>query len=197
MTRFSRPVCSLSTAECCPVRLIAARTFAGSRTTSYPATMTCPASGRDSVVSIRTVVVLPAPFGPSSAKTDPAGTCRSIPARTTVDPKAFRRPVTSTVDLLVEEKFALVMGLVTYVQGAYRLQIELAEGYAENPAAFSRDYAAGLRKVVDPQQLGKLVAAGVFDAPDGYDADSADEFDFGLSVYLDGVAARIERATTR
>ena len=36
-----------------------------------------PPSGRNSVASIRTVVVLPAPFGPSSDTTVPGSTCRS------------------------------------------------------------------------------------------------------------------------
>ena len=103
----------------------------------------------------------------------------------------------SGVDLPVAEKMGLVMGLVTYVQGAYRLRVELAAGYADNPAAFGRDYAAGLHRVVDVQQmpwLGRLVRDGVFD---GVDEDPAaqDEFEFGLSVYLDGVAARIEQLT--
>ena len=86
MTRFSRPVCSSSTAAYWPVRLITARTFAASRTTSWPATVARPPSGRDSVVRMRTVVVFPAPFGPSRASTEPSSTCRSSPSRTTVDP---------------------------------------------------------------------------------------------------------------
>ncbi|TCO65905.1 TetR/AcrR family transcriptional regulator [Actinocrispum wychmicini] len=105
----------------------------------------------------------------------------------------------SDIDIPAEEKLSLVMGLVTYVQGGYRLQIELAEGRAEDPAAFTRDYAAGLRRVVDIQRmpaLGRLVLEGVFDIeePRGEDIDF-DDFDFGLSVYLDGVAARIDRVT--
>ena len=38
-----------------------------------PATIAVPASGRTSVVSTLIVVVLPAPFGPSRAKTSPRG----------------------------------------------------------------------------------------------------------------------------
>ena len=48
-SRFSSPVSSLSTAENWPVRPIAARTPSGSRTTSQPATVAAPASGRTSV----------------------------------------------------------------------------------------------------------------------------------------------------
>jgi hypothetical protein len=53
-----------------------------------------PASGRSSVVSTRTAVVLPAPLGPSSPSTLPGGTCRSTPARARTSPKDFTRPVT-------------------------------------------------------------------------------------------------------
>jgi AcrR family transcriptional regulator len=104
----------------------------------------------------------------------------------------------SGVDMPSEAKYGLVMGLVTYVQGAYRLNIELARGFAENPAAFSSSYAAGLRRVVDPHRLpalGKMVAAGFFDVVDDYDIEDNQDFDFGLSVYLDGVAVQIERFT--
>src|SRR5580693_3924298 len=77
MNRFSRPVRSSSTAACCPASPIAARTRPGSLSTSCPATRAVPASGRSSVASTRTTVVLPAPFGPSSAHTPPRGTLRS------------------------------------------------------------------------------------------------------------------------
>ena len=40
------------------------RTASASATTSYPATRAVPAVGRNSVVRMRTTVVLPAPFGP-------------------------------------------------------------------------------------------------------------------------------------
>ncbi len=45
-----------------------------------PATRALPSSGRDSVVRILTVVVLPAPFGPSSAYTLPAATEKVSPS---------------------------------------------------------------------------------------------------------------------
>ena len=70
-------------AENWPVTPMTERTASGSRSMSWPAIRTWPASAADSVARIRTIVVLPAPFGPSSAKTDPAGTDRSIPPRTT------------------------------------------------------------------------------------------------------------------
>ena len=73
-SRFSSPVSRLSTAENWPVTPIAARTASGSAARSWPATAR-PARRRRaiSVDRICTVVVLPAPFGPSSAKTVPCG----------------------------------------------------------------------------------------------------------------------------
>ena len=86
-----------STAASCAVRLIAARTAFGSRVTSWPATRAVPPSGASSVARMRTVVVFPAPFGPSSASTSPGWTCRSMPFSTRVSPKAFVSPSTSIV----------------------------------------------------------------------------------------------------
>ena len=48
-----------------------------------------------SVDRIRTIVVLPAPFGPRSAKIVPSVTVRSTPSSTTVSPNDFRTPVTT------------------------------------------------------------------------------------------------------
>ena len=45
-----------------------------------------PGVGDSSVARTRTIVVLPAPFGPSSPSTVPAGTSRSTPASATVSP---------------------------------------------------------------------------------------------------------------
>ena len=51
-----------------------------------PATPAWPASGRASVVKIRTAVVFPAPFGPRSPSTLPAGTEKLTPASARVSP---------------------------------------------------------------------------------------------------------------
>ena len=48
-----------------------------------------------SVERIRTIVVLPAPFGPSSAKIVPSLTVRSTPSSTAVSPNDFRIAVTT------------------------------------------------------------------------------------------------------
>ena len=80
MSRFSNPVRYSSTAAYCPDRPIRERTPAGSASTSTPATVARPLSGFSSVVSTRTVVVLPAPLGPSSPSTVPFATVRSTPS---------------------------------------------------------------------------------------------------------------------
>ncbi len=48
----------------------------GSFQTSAPCTVIEPLSGRRSPVAIESVVVLPAPFGPTMPKIDPTGTDR-------------------------------------------------------------------------------------------------------------------------
>ena len=55
-----------------------------------------PRSALMSVDRMRTVVVLPAPLGPSMAKMVPAGTSKSIPSSTTVPPNALPSPVTDS-----------------------------------------------------------------------------------------------------
>src|SRR3954454_14231399 len=72
---------------------MAARTASASRTGSWPPTRTEPPSGRLSVHRMSTIVVLPAPLGPRRAKTDPSGTDRSMPSRTTWSPKDLRSPL--------------------------------------------------------------------------------------------------------
>ena len=63
----SSPVISGSSAASCSATPIDALTSLLSVTTSWPATRALPPVGRSSVVSIRTVVVLPAPLGPRNA----------------------------------------------------------------------------------------------------------------------------------
>ena len=58
---------------------------------SWPATWPVPLVGLVSVVIIRTVVVLPAPLGPSIPSTVPAGTLRLTPSTATVSPKCLTR----------------------------------------------------------------------------------------------------------
>lgn len=94
-----------------------------------------------------------------------------------------------------DAKVGVVMGLITYVQGEIRMAFDLAAGYAENPAAFQR-FGSTLRRVADPRvypAVARTVDAGVFDEPGSFEDDNEADFDFGLQLYLDGVAAFIDR----
>ena len=79
--RFSRPVRFSSTAAYCPDSPMTRRISSDCVRTSKPATVARPASARRSVARMRTVVVLPAPFGPSRPRTVPSSTTRSTPSR--------------------------------------------------------------------------------------------------------------------
>lgn len=111
------------------------------------------------------------------------------------------------VPLPEEEKVLVVMGLMPVVHGQARLSIDLAAGYAEDPAAFGAAYGAALAAMVDPVRypaLSRTVAAGVFGPggpgadddplPEGYD-DFGREFAFALGCYLDGVAGFLAART--
>jgi len=94
-----------------------------------------------------------------------------------------------------EAKVGVVMGLITYVQGQIRMAFDLAAGYAENPDAFQR-FGSTLRQVADPRvypAVARTVDAGVFDEVGSFEEDNEADFDFGLQLYLDGVAAFIAR----
>ena len=59
---------------------------------SYPSTDVVPLVGVRYPSSTSVVVVLPAPLGPSSAKTSPWSTCRSMPATASTSPNDLRGP---------------------------------------------------------------------------------------------------------
>src|SRR5690242_20368354 len=80
---------------------MAARTFLVAAATSCPATRTVPASALSNVARTFTVVVLPAPLGPSMEKTDPAATSKSMPSSTTLSPYALRSPETAIAVLFM------------------------------------------------------------------------------------------------
>ena len=104
--RFSRPVRFSSTAAYWPARPIAPRTSCGSLThVDRRAPRAVPASGRSTVVRIRTAVVLPAPLGPSNPKIVPSGISKSIPARACTSPNRFVRPVTRTAVVDMDRMF--------------------------------------------------------------------------------------------
>ena len=85
-TRFWRPVSRGSNVASWAATPMWRRTSAGCLITSMPATVACPESGRARVVSTRTAVVLPAPFGPNSPRMVPEGTEMSTPASAWVEP---------------------------------------------------------------------------------------------------------------
>ena len=78
-----------------PIRL---RT-AGCRGEPRPPTSTVPASGASRPTAMCTVVLLPAPFGPSSPKTSPFPTVSERPSTAVCEPYRFTSPVSvSMVD---------------------------------------------------------------------------------------------------
>ena len=62
------------------------RTLSGCLTTSIPPTVAWPESGDKSVASMRTVVVLPAPFGPKTLNTVPSSTSSDNPSSALTSP---------------------------------------------------------------------------------------------------------------
>src|SRR4029079_14314923 len=73
------------------------RTSSGRSVTSRPSTQARPSVGAISAVSTRTVVVLPAPLGPSSPRTSPRFTSRSTPRLAHSSPKRRPRPVARSI----------------------------------------------------------------------------------------------------
>ena len=70
----------MSTPDFCATQPTDRRTASGCWTTSSPTTRAMPESGRDRVFRTFTVVDLPAPFGPRSPNTVPAGTANVRPS---------------------------------------------------------------------------------------------------------------------
>ncbi len=100
--------------------------------------------------------------------------------------------------LTEEGKVGVVMGLMTYVHGQIRLSVDLAEGFSATPEAFNQ-YGAVLKQIVDRRRLpalGRVLDAGVFDPILTFEESDDQDFDFGLQLYLDGVAGFIERTSS-
>ena len=95
ISTHSRPVSSPRHATSCITWPMRRRTSPGSRMTSNPQTRAVPSFGASSVVSMRIVVVLPAPFGPSSPKTSPRSTRRSRQSTARCAPKLRTNPCAS------------------------------------------------------------------------------------------------------
>src|SRR5262247_388569 len=94
----------------CATQPMARRTRSGSFNTSKPATRAEPESGLDKVLRIFIVVDLPAPFGPSSAKTVPASTVKLKPSSArTLPPYTLTRSRTSIAGAARSEGFRAVV----------------------------------------------------------------------------------------
>ena len=92
MARFSRAVSSVSRLSnwgTTPICALACFDFCGM---GSPSTWILPLVARACPVSIRIVVDLPAPFGPSSPSTIPEGTSRSSPFTAVMGPNCLTTP---------------------------------------------------------------------------------------------------------
>jgi AcrR family transcriptional regulator len=94
------------------------------------------------------------------------------------------------------EKVGVVQNLITFVHGEMRLGRDLQRSYDETPEKFGPSYGAVLAELIDPVRfpaLSRVVASGVFSGPEMVDQDLGEDFRFGLSLFLDGVEAHMQR----
>jgi hypothetical protein len=96
-TSSSLPVWRGSRPASCSATPMPRRAASGSEVTSTPATRADPEVMVIRVVSMRTVVDLPAPFGPRNPKTSPSATPRSTPRTASTVPLRPRNCLTSWV----------------------------------------------------------------------------------------------------
>src|SRR5258708_10879561 len=92
VSRTYRPRASEST----PMR---ARTARGSAAASMPSTLAVPCEGFTRVAIMRSVVVLPAPLGPSSPVIEPSGAVNETSRTASMGPKCFARSSTLITSL--------------------------------------------------------------------------------------------------
>src|SRR5688572_27576487 len=109
---------------------------------SCPMTDADPASGASSVASIRMVVVLPAPFGPSTPYTEPPRTARSTPSTARTSPNLFTRPLAS-----IARGTWIAMRLLRLDGG--RKLIARASSDTVVVEAHHRDYVAHVIRILD------------------------------------------------
>ncbi len=76
-----------------------ARRYMGQLVTSWPLSVTSPASGSIMPQVMRKEVVLPAPLGPSSPTISPGSTSKSTPSTTRRRPYDLTRPLASSSDM--------------------------------------------------------------------------------------------------
>src|SRR5262249_39097074 len=94
-------------------------------------------SGVSRVASIRTIVVFPAPFGPSRASTRPVSAVRSIPASASVPPNDLRTPSTSMIESLL-----VLMSSFLVVTGDFHRQGRIAASGCDRGRGPSRSWRA-------------------------------------------------------
>src|SRR5215468_3498196 len=138
------------------------RTSAASRTTSNPSTRARPSSGRSSVVSTRTAVVIPAPFGPSKPRMPPCGTVRSRPDSAWVEPKLLASRSVSMAGIspmpsLPALSYGVLVRALYDSSTMYGTQARLRQGPGERAAAQTPARAgaaaAALVSAAGPRQL--------------------------------------------
>ncbi len=101
--RFSRAVSRSSSDGSWKMMPMERRTSLCRRTRSNPATLAVPALGRMSVQSIRTVVVLPAPFGPRNPNISPELTVKEMPSTAVNALNRRESPLTSIAGVMWPE----------------------------------------------------------------------------------------------
>src|SRR5207342_1815748 len=135
---------------------MAARTASGSAARSWPATRISPPSAPIRVDRICTMVVFPAPLGPSSEKIVPSATVRSMPSSTTLSPNDFRSPVAE-----IAVRVAVIVVVIpppfkvqSRDSGAADHDVAVAGAGAHLDGLVGRPGAVGgVQVVVDPAEL--------------------------------------------
>ena len=90
---------------------------------------------------------------------------------------------------------SVVLRTEPLLQLGFRLDEQSLSAFEDDPARFNHQYGQRLREIVDARRmpaLAEIVEAGVFDLDDVVRAeDLGADFDFGLHLFLEGVAAHI------
>lgn len=106
-----------------------------------------------------------------------------------------------TVDVDWGVKLNVLLVLDSYVRQACLVEQQLRAGRGERRQVdVEHDYGAALARLVDPRRFpdaARMFAANPFpaDNPPGRDI-AAEDFRFGLTLVLDGIAAAVERTST-
>src|SRR5205823_5625433 len=104
---------------------------------SWSASRTVPCRARTRPLSVRSNVVLPAPFAPSTAVIEPGSTCRSMPSSARTGPYSTVRPAMSSmaaaarVDRVVDLHRVTEIGPLHDRVGAYLLGCAARDDLAE------------------------------------------------------------------